>query len=115
MSVALETIPDLKLLRVVLSCVNKQTRLTMEILGWVEATVQQAGLCGEFKNRISHSVAVPETRQTGRRIFQTEPALEVPAECWKLAREMLDRLESAAIEQRTAGSQVGAKTGRAHV
>ena len=59
------TNPNLKLLGVVLSCVNKRTRLATEIIGWVEETFAQAGLFGDFKNRISRSVAVPDAQQIG--------------------------------------------------
>lgn len=96
------TNPNLKLLGVVLSCVNKRTRLATEIIGWVEETFAHAGLFGDFKNRISRSVAVPDAQQTGRTIFQTEPDHKVTDEYRKLAREMLDRLEAAASEQSSA-------------
>lgn len=92
------TNPDLKLLGVVLSCVNKRTRLATEIIGWVEETFAHAGLFGDFKNRISRSVAVPDAQQTGRTIFQTEPDHKVTEEYRKLAQEMLGRLRAAASE-----------------
>ncbi len=106
--------PNLKLLGVVLSCVNKRTRLANEIIGWVEETFAHAGLYGDFKNRISRSVAVPDAQQTGRTIFQTEPDHKVTEEYRKLAREMLDRLEAAAAEKLAGGSQAQAGRGGAN-
>lgn len=103
------TNPNLKLLGVVLSCVNKRTRLATEIIGWVEDTFARAGLFGDFKNRISRSVAVPDAQQTGRTIFQTEPEHKVTEEYRMLAREMLDRLEAATQERRIAEAEHAAR------
>lgn len=87
--------PNLRLLGVVLSCVNKRTRLATEIIGWVEETFADAGLFGDFKNRISRSVAVPDAQQIGKTIFQTEPSHKVAEEYRRLAKEVLKRLENA--------------------
>lgn len=85
--------PDLKLLGVVLSCVNRRTRLAAEIIGWVEETFKDAGIYGDFRTRISSSIAVPQAQQTGRTIIQTEPGHKVALEYMKLAKELLKRLE----------------------
>ena len=87
--------PSLRLLGVVLSCVNRRTRLAMEILGWVEQTFENAGPFGDFKTQISRSVAVPDAQQIGKTIFQTEPSHKVTEEYRQLAREFLERLEYA--------------------
>lgn len=92
--------PQLKLLGVVLSCVNKRTRLAAEIIGWVETTFRDAGRFGDFKNRISRSVAVPDAQQVGKTIFQTEPGHKVTEEYRLLAKEVLERLDDDA--RRTA-------------
>lgn len=86
--------PDLRLLGVVLSCVNRRTNLATEIIGWVERTFAEAGRYGDFKTRISRSVAVPHAQQSGQTIFQTEPGHKVTDEYRSLAREVLDRLEA---------------------
>ena len=85
--------PDLKLLGVVLSCVNRRTRLAAEIIGWVEETFKDAGIYGDFRTRISSSIAVPQAQQLGRTIIQTEPGHKVALEYMKLAKELLKRLE----------------------
>ena len=72
--------PDLKLLGVVLSCVNRRTRLAIELLGWVEDKFAAAGQFGDFKTRISRAVAVPHAQKDGKTIFQTEPAHKVAEE-----------------------------------
>lgn len=69
--------PKLRLLGVALSCVNKRTRLATEVVGWVEETFREAGRFGDFKTRISRSVAVPEAQKIGKTILQTEPEHKV--------------------------------------
>ncbi len=87
--------PDLKLLGVALSCVNRRTLLAKRILGWVEETFAEAGEFGDFKTRISTSVAVPEAQDSGKSVFQTEPDHKVTEEYRQLAREFLERLDIA--------------------
>ena len=107
--------PDLRLLGVVLSCVNRRTRLASEILGWVEETFKGAGLYGDFNTRISSTVAVPMAQQHGKTIFQTEPAHKVAEEYRLLAREMISRLEASqrsgnteSVNEERAGEGAGA-------
>jgi len=64
--------PNLKLLGVVISCVNRRTRLATELVGWVEDTFRSAGKFGDFKTRISRTVAVPNAQKDGKTILQTE-------------------------------------------
>ena len=85
--------PNLKLLGVVLSCVNRRTRLASTIISWVEETFRDAGMYGDFRTRISSSIAVPHAQQSGRTILQTEPNHKVAQEYMKLAKELLKRLE----------------------
>lgn len=89
-----EANPDLRLLGVVLSCVNKRTNLAREIIGWVEQTFEQMGTFRDFKTRISRSVAVPDAQQDGKTIFQTEPAHKVAEEYRQLAREVMERIDT---------------------
>ncbi len=107
--------PGLRLLGVVLSCVNRRTRLASEILGWVEETFRGAGLYGDFKTRISSAVAVPMAQQYGKTIFQTEPAHKVAEEYRMLAREVISRLEASqrsgdtgSVSKERAGEGAGA-------
>jgi chromosome partitioning protein len=99
--------PNLRLLGVVLSCVNRRTRLAVEILGWVEQTFRDAGRFGDFRTQISRSVAVPDAQQVGKTIFQTEPGHKVAEEYRQLAREFLERLQHA--EQQDDEAADGAK------
>lgn len=91
------TNPDLKLLGVVLSCVNKRTRLATELLGWVEDTFRAAGAFGDFKTRIGRAVAVPQAQKNGKTIFQTEPDHKIAEQYRHLAREVLDRLKAPMV------------------
>ncbi|UYV12365.1 MAG: ParA family protein [Phycisphaera sp.] len=101
--------PNLKLLGVSLSCVNKRTKIAREIIDWVDETFVDAGLYGDFKNRISRATAVPTAQMSGRTIFQTEPKHKVAEEYRKLAREVLDRLEAAEQERRGQLAMSGAR------
>lgn len=107
--------PDLKLLGVVLSCVNRQTRLAAEILGWVESTFRDAGPFGDFRHRISRSIKVPEAQQSGKTILQTLPGHKVSDEYRELAKEVLNRLSiSAATQAETPTDKRLVKAGAQH-
>lgn len=84
--------PKLKLLGVVLSCVNRRTRLATQLLGWVEEQFAPAGQYGDFQTRISRAVAVAQAQNMGLTIIQTEPSHKVAEEYRQLAREVLARL-----------------------
>lgn len=87
--------PDLKLLGVALSCVNRRTVLAKRILSWVEETFEEAGEFGDFATRISSTVKVPEAQDAGKTILQTEPDHKVAGEYLRLAKEFLERVETA--------------------
>ncbi len=84
--------PKLKLLGVVLSCVNRRTRLASELIRWVEETFAAAGTFGDFKTRISRAVAVAQAQNEGKTILQTDPAHKVTEEYRQLAREVMERV-----------------------
>ncbi|MEO1009573.1 MAG: ParA family protein [Planctomycetota bacterium] len=86
---------NLRLLGVVLSCVNRETNLAKEVIGWVEDTFRDAGAFGDFETRISRSVKVPEAQASGRTIVQAMPDHKVAEEYRRLARELLERLDVA--------------------
>ncbi len=88
--------PQLKLLGVVLSCVNRHTRLATELIQWVGDLFAAAGKYGDFQTRISRSVAVANAQNQGKTILQTEPAHKVTEEYRQLAREVIERVESSA-------------------
>ena len=86
--------PNLKLLGVVLSCVNRRTRLATELVNWVGEKFAAAGEFGDFKTRISRSIAVAQAQNEGKTILQTEPAHKVTEEYRQLAREVMQRMEA---------------------
>ena len=89
--------PSLRLLGVVLSCVNRRTRLATELVNWVGERFAAAGEFGDFKTRISRSIAVAQAQNEGKTILQTEPAHKVTEEYRQLAREVMDRMEAPAL------------------
>ncbi|MCC7389440.1 MAG: ParA family protein [Phycisphaerales bacterium] len=95
--------PALRLLGVLLSCVSMRTRLGAEVVGWVEQAFDKMGSYGDFSTRISRAVAVPEAQKLGKTIIQTEPAHKVAEEYRQLAREVIDRVERAALPEAPAG------------
>lgn len=84
--------PDLRLLGVLLSCVSRNTRLSMELVGWVEKTFKKSGAYGDFKTRISRTVAVPEAQKHGRSVLEMEPNHQVSLQYIDLAKEVLARV-----------------------
>lgn len=93
--------PKLKLLGVVLSCVNRRTRLASELIRWVEETFRAAGQFGDFKTRISRAVAVAQAQNEGKTIIQTDPAHKVTEEYRQLAREVMERVGREAVRPLT--------------
>ena len=83
----------LELLGVLLSCVNKRTRLANELIGWVDETFAALGDYGGFRTRIDRAVAVPEAQKYGKTIIETEPNHKVAQQYMSLAREVLERVE----------------------
>ena len=103
--------PDLKLLGVVLSCVNRRTRLANELLGWVADAFASAGRYGEFETRISRAVAVPHAQNMGRTIMQTEPGHKVADEYRRLAQEVIERVQfggKQSVDDDSAGEPAAA-------
>jgi len=85
--------PDLKLLGVLLSCVSRNTRLSAELIGWVEKTFRQPNTYGDFETRITRAVAVPEAQKHGKTIIQTEPTHQVSVQYLELAKEVIARVK----------------------
>jgi chromosome partitioning protein len=101
--------PGLNLLGVVLSCVNKRTRLATELVRWVEERFLAAGEFADFKTRISRAIAVPQAQNEGRTIIQAEPAHKVSEEYRQLAHEVRARLRGTVVP--TASSEAALSTG----
>ena len=88
---------DLRLLGVVLSCVDRRTRLAMQLTSFVKEAFPTN--TGTFQTQISRAVAIPEAQGVGKTIFQTEPAHKVAEEYRKLARELEERIYRLEIEE----------------
>lgn len=101
--------PDLELLGVLLSCVNKRTRLATELIQWVDDTFAPLGNYGGFKTRIDRTVAVPEAQKYGKTILETEPNHKVAKQYMSLAEEVIDRVERRGFQRDEAGEGGAAK------
>lgn len=97
--------PNLKLLGVLLSRVNRRTLLAIEVIGWVEDTFRDAGLYKDFDTRISSAVAVARAQRHGKSIFQHEPGHKVAEEYRSLAREVILRLDASCSSDNVAPDQ----------
>lgn len=105
--------PKLRLLGVVLSCVNRRTRLATELVRWVGERFEAAGQYGDFKTRISRSIAVAQAQNLGKTILQTEPAHKVTEEYRQLAREVMQRVYSTTEAVTSATAKEGATNSEA--
>lgn len=83
--------PQLELLGVVLSCVDRRTRLAIQLSAFVhEAFPEHAG---SFQAQLSRAVAIPEAQKHGKTVLETEPTHKVAEQYRQLALEMEARLE----------------------
>ncbi len=84
---------NLELLGVVLSCVNKRYRTAQLLTGYVQRTFTPEGERSlKFDTEISRAVAIPQSQQQGKSIFQMEPGHKVTEEYRQLAREVEARI-----------------------
>jgi len=88
---------NLRLLGVVLSCVDRRTRLAMQLTSFVKESFPANS--GTFETEISRAVAIPEAQGVGKTIFQTEPSHKVAEEYRKLAREVEARIHMLEAEE----------------
>jgi len=88
---------QLKLLGVVLSCVDRRTKLATALLKWADETFASAGEFGAFDTKISRAVAVPTAQRDGLTIFQSEPSHKVAEQYRQLARELVKRLKAPRV------------------
>lgn len=83
--------PELELLGVVLSCVDRRTRLAIQLSSFVhEAFPEHAG---SFNVQLSRAVAIPEAQKLGQTVLQCNPGHKVAEEYRQLALELESRLE----------------------
>ncbi len=85
--------PHIRLLGVILSGVDKRTRLANTLNEYVEQIFAPDGRrSAKFKTTISRSTAVPQAQKLGKTLFQTHPTHAVTEQYRVLAREVETRL-----------------------
>lgn len=85
--------PDLRLLGVALSAVDRRTRLASSLSEYVEQAFTVDGDSTlKFKTEISRSTAVPSAQKLGATVFQTKPNHAITHQYRALAAEVFDRL-----------------------
>jgi chromosome partitioning protein len=100
---------NLRILGVVLSCVDRRTRLGSVLTEYVQkAFTLPNGMCLKFKTEIGRSTRIPEAQKDGLTLFQTDSRHKVTEQYRDLAAEvearfgeveMLDRSLTLAVEQ----------------
>ena len=79
---------DITVLGVVLTTVNRRTRLGQALAEYVEQTFTlPSGLCLKFETEIGRSTIIPTAQKIGKTVFQTEPTHKVTEQYRELARE----------------------------
>lgn len=85
--------PNIRLLGVVLCRVDKRTRLSKQLMEYLEQTfVDRDGSNRTFPTSISHSTIISAAQRLGKTVFETEPDHKVTNEYRSLAREVEERL-----------------------
>jgi chromosome partitioning protein len=98
--------PALRILGVVLSGVDRRTRLANALTDYVEKLFAVTpGQSSKFRTTISRSTVVPEAQRLGKTLFQTAPGHCVTQQYRELAGEIEARL---AEYEAVAGQGVGA-------
>jgi len=84
--------PNLAILGVVLSGVDRRTRLATMLTEYVEKTFTiENGFSLKFETEISRSTVIPDAQKEGKTLFQTEPAHKVTEQYRQLALEVEER------------------------
>jgi len=85
--------PHIRLLGVILSGVDKRTRLASTLNEYVEQIFAPDGRrSAKFKTTISRSTVIPQAQKLGKTLFQTHPTHTVTEQYRALAREVETRL-----------------------
>jgi len=85
--------PHIRLLGVILSGVDKRTRLASTLNEYVEQIFAPDGRrSAKFKTTISRSTVIPQAQKLGKTLFQTQPTHAVTEQYRALAREVETRL-----------------------
>ena len=84
---------NLRLLGVILSSVDKRTRLANTLNDYVDKIFSPDGhRSSKFKTTVSRSTVVPQAQKLGKTLFQTHPTHVVTEQYRDLAREIEERL-----------------------
>ncbi len=85
---------SLRLLGVILSGVDKRTRLANTLNEYVEQIFAPDGQkSAKFKTTVSRSTVVPQAQKQGKTLFQTHPTHVVTEQYREIAREIEERLD----------------------
>jgi chromosome partitioning protein len=85
---------SLRLLGVILSGVDKRTRLANTLNEYVEQIFSPDGQkSAKFKTTVSRSTVVPQAQKQGKTLFQTHPTHMVTEQYREIAREIEERLD----------------------
>jgi chromosome partitioning protein len=83
----------LRLLGMILSGVDKRTRLANTLSEYVEQIFSPDGRrSAKFRTTVSRSTVIPQTQRLGKTLFQTHPTHAVTEQYRALAREIEERL-----------------------
>jgi chromosome partitioning protein len=100
--------PHLRLLGVILSGVDKRTRLANTLNEYVDQIFSPQGRrSAKFRTTISRSTVVPQAQKLGKTLFQTHPMHMVTEQYREIARELEERLAAY-------GSKATLQTREAH-
>ena len=86
---------DLRLLGVVMSKVQKGTKVAQAFMEQIRAEFAASGMLGAFESTIGRATAIELAQGTGKTLFQTEPGHKVAEQYRELAKEVIARLDAA--------------------
>lgn len=94
----------IKLLGVVLTAIDRRTKLARELTKYVYGLVEYTpGHSAKFDVEISRAAAIPNAGKQGKTVFQTEPTHAVTEQFRGLAREIEARIEAYSKIQEISG------------
>ena len=93
--------PNLRLLGVVLTLVDKRTRIASEYAERIRKDFEAAGHYGPFMTQISRAVVVPQSYESGLALVEFAPDHMVTEQYRELAREVESRIAQLAIDTQT--------------
>ncbi|BCL40005.1 ParA family protein [Nostoc sp. MS1] len=105
--------PNLRLLGVILCCVDSRTILANSLSEYVEQLFFDGDRSLKFKTTISRSIVVPQAQKLGKTLFETAPNHKVTKEYLKLSKEIEARIseieKSITTQQSVTTSTVSVK------